>query len=308
LDYSDRFKNITFDVPKLICEDALKRYPKCTLNETINQCFLSSQTIIIKNYVGKIKGRKRASLNLNPKLHIMDQLIPESITHIITYVPLTKFIIPNRITYLNINYNPIGTIFNCAKHIPLSVTHLTFGNDFESSIINIPSHLKYLKINDLGFFHILKLEKIPTLEYLSINHVFETHEIYPLVKTLKIIHGRDRINIKKSFPNVTHLTFYSLYFIYLINIPQTVTHLSFGKNFNYQVGDIPHHVTHLKFGHNFNRKISIHPECVSVIFGKTFNKPIKPESLGHLDYLKLSSEYKFMDDIRQFFKGRLDIY
>jgi hypothetical protein len=293
LDYSDRFRNITFGIwDKSIYKNSLKRYPQLTFNEMISLCFKSSQTITIKTCVGiRVVKCNWTNLNLDRKLNFMYQLIPKSITHY----------------NFDFNYGPGSQEFNCVKYVPLSVTHLTFGINFISTIINIPIHLKYLKINSADWFNIVKLGKIPTLEYLSVRHDFVTDEIYPLVKILKINRGRPSIDIEKSFPSVTHLTIYKPFF-YPNDIPQSLKFLYLHNCHNICMDIMPHHVTHLKFDHNFNRNVNINPECVSIIFGKTFNQPIKPESLGHLGYLKLSSEYKFMDDVRQFFKGTLDIY
>jgi hypothetical protein len=300
LDYSNRFKNITFSIwDKTIYENSLKRFPQITFNEMISLCFESSQTINIKRCVGiRVVKCNWQSLNLDRKTNFMLQLIPKSITHY----------------NFDFYYGPGKQIFDCTKYIPSFVTHLTFNNKFISFVINFPSNLKYLKICNMDIFEVRilnifpKIGKIPNLEYLSVKRAFSTNEIYPFVKKLKTNFELSNIDIKKSFPNITHLTIHNYLFFNLNSIPQSVTHLSFKECFHKYINFVPHHITHLKVDHFFDGKININPECTSIFFGKKFNQSIKQESLEHLSYLKLSSEYEFMDDIRQFFKGTLDIY
>lgn len=134
-------------------------------------------------------------------------------------------------------------------NIPLSVTHLHFGNHF-----NQP----------------LKPGDIPN----SVTHLYLGHHFNQPLKAGDIP------------ASVTHLRFGHMFNCFFDHVPESVTHLTFGHRFNYFYA-IPSSVTHLTFGHNFNQPIDgkIPKHVTHLKFGKDFNQLLNgciPESVKHL--------------------------
>ena len=148
------------------------------------------------------------------------------------------------------------------------ITHLTFDDNFDQPIINIPNTVKYLTF---GFYF-----------NRSINNVIPNGVIH-------LIFGcKFNLIIRDTIPNsVTHLTFGCKFYVSKMDIiPNSVTHLTFGCSINeskkhydkfyLMMNAIPDSVTHLTFGYYFNAIINnIIPNSIThLTFGYYFNQSI----------------------------------
>ena len=127
---------------------------------------------------------------------------------------------------------------NCPRNLPNSITHLTFGMNFNQSVNNLPNSITHLTFG--SYFD------------QSVGH-----------------QGCEDINCPRNLPNsITHLIFGFNFNQSVNNLPNSITHLIFGYNFNQSVNNLPNSITHLTFGYYFNqladnlpitvKKITIH--------------------------------------------------
>jgi len=148
---------------------------------------------------------------------------------------------------------------------PKSLTHLTFGEDFNQSI-------------DLS-----KLDSLIQLDFGGISNDKDVNlsNLVPLTLThLKFGYKFNKEVDLSNFISLSHLEFGS-YFdqVFLNDFPKSLTHLTFGYNFNQSI-DLSNLVslTHLKFGNKFNQEVNSFPKSLTHLdLGGNFNK-----SIGHL--------------------------
>ena len=163
--------------------------------------------------------------------------------------------IPSSVRYLTINSLKI------TKPIPNFITHLTFGNNFNSP---------------------LELGSIPdSVTHLTFGNNFNK-----------------KISIGVLPESITHLTFGKRYKcpLEIGVIPESVTHLTFGDNFNSEIykGILPINLTHLVLGKSYNRNLSMGSlpfGMVYIKFGKKYYGPklydgIIPETVTELEFGK----------------------
>lgn len=131
--------------------------------------------------------------------------------------------------------------------IPPSVTHLTFGGDFNEDIHGIiPNSVTHLTFGDC--FNQSVLGNIPD----SVTHLAFGFSFNQELRNLKIDWKHPLDKPAKSIPkNVTHLRFGDQFNQCIFGcIPNGVTHLTFGQNFDQDIsGCIPVTVTHLIYPH-----------------------------------------------------------
>jgi hypothetical protein len=170
------------------------------------------------------------------------------------------------------------SIFNQFVKLPMSLTHLTFGNNFNRDVL-LPMTLTHLTFGD-------EFNRVVLLPISLIHLTFGYNFNQPVKLPINLTHltfGYD-FNYKVSLPpNLTHLTF-SNYFNRVVKLPMSLTHLTFGYAFNKKVS-LPMSLTHLTFGDHFNRVVSLPMSLTHLTFGYAFNK--KVDIPLKLKYLKL---------------------
>lgn len=151
-------------------------------------------------------------------------------------------------------------------YLPNSLTHLTFGNEFNQNIsyIQFPENLTHLTFGNEFNQRITNVRFPENLTHLTFGKYFNQ-------------------------PITTNVTF-----------PSTLTHLTFGNNFNQNISRIrfPESLTHLTFGNEFNNGFNrgnvqtftytFPSNLIHLTFGTEFNQNITnvtfPESLTHLTF------------------------
>ncbi len=102
--------------------------------------------------------------------------------------------------------------------LPNSITHLTFGNNFNKSINKLPSSITHL---EFGNNFNRPVNNLPN----SITH---------------LTFGNNFEQSVDNLPNlITHLTFGHWFNLLVNNLPNSITHLTFGERFNKCVDNLP---------------------------------------------------------------------
>jgi hypothetical protein len=184
--------------------------------------------------------------------------LPDSITHLKLGYNFNQYILklPLNLTRLTLGgYNKpldclpdglkilnLGNSFNCPIEgsIPNSVTHLTFGREFDQEIRRPFQDSTY--------------SKPFVLKYLKFGENYNSISIIPYT--------------------VTHLVF-GFEFNQDITIPSKCTHITFGYAFNRPIDDLPPSITDPVLGYKFNQPIKHLPlKLNSLICGNQFDQPI----------------------------------
>lgn len=167
--------------------------------------------------------------------------IPKSVTHLVLHNSVIKNVQLPFLTHLT--WDPIGDI---EDDVPISVTHLTLGPNFDLKMLRrIPSSVTNLTLDGNK-----KPIKIPS----SITHLTFGDNFNQIIE-----------NIIPS--SVTHLTFGFHFNKPIANtIPSSVTHLTFGYHFNHLIANnIPSSVIHIKFGNQFEQSLDTLPLSIKEI-------------------------------------------
>jgi hypothetical protein len=131
---------------------------------------------------------------------------------------------------------------NCPRNLPNSITHLTFGSDFDQQVDYLPNSITHLTFGE-NFNQ-------------PVGH-----------------QGCEDINCPRNLPNsITHLKFGRDFNQSVNNLPNSITHLTFGRFFNQPVDYLPNSITHLTFGKKFNQKVDILPLFLQQIKINSNNK------------------------------------
>jgi hypothetical protein len=154
-----------------------------------------------------------------------------------------------------------GPLFNQPLQegdVPQGVETLTFGRDFNSSLLHMPDTVKTLKF---GYRFNQPLDGISQgVETLTFGTYFDESLLHMphTVKTLMFGY-----NFKQSLEGISPVV-ETLEFGYdfnqpLAHIPHTVKTLTFGSNFHQPLTYLPRTVTHLTVGHYFNHLLPTRP-------------------------------------------------
>ncbi len=165
-------------------------------------------------------------------------IIQKSDDEVITIGPTTN------VTHAELHVNhPLDSV-----GLPRSLTHLTFGKDFNCPIDSA--------LNDLVNLTFLK---------------FSTQFDQP---------------IQRLPPRLIHLCFGPFFNKPLPSLPLSLQCLMFGSSFNQRIPELPllDKLSHLVFDHDFNQLIDLPKNLISLSFGFCFNQPINflPHKLRHL--------------------------
>uniref|UniRef100_A0A6C0C5Z2 F-box domain-containing protein n=1 Tax=viral metagenome TaxID=1070528 RepID=A0A6C0C5Z2_9ZZZZ len=177
------------------------------------------------------------------------------------------------VTHLKIQSNFRGPIM-----IPQSVTHLTFGTQFDNPIGKQLSSttLTHLVFND---YFDQSVDNLPE----SLTHlVFGGEFISPNVLTVNGFFNWKDIYAGGSFDRS------------IDNLPKTLMFLSLGCDFNTPIKNLPSSLTYLNLGNEFNQSIKniLPPTLIYLILGDEFRRSIKnriPQSVIHLSISFTSS-------------------
>jgi len=202
--------------------------------------------------------------------------IINSVTHLqIMCIPRNQYVIPPSVTHLMVD-----TIYDIlpglAIHCHTTVTHLTFGHNYNSFMKNMPLSITHLKFgNRFNRFIVGKIK--PMVTYLEFGRDFNQ-------------------SIIDAIPgSVTQLMFGDSFDQPIIGaIPKSVTHLVFGDSFNQPIiGAIPKSVTHLVFGNSFNQSIlgAIPDSVIHLAFGNSFDQLVPGAMPSSVTCLKLGSRF-----------------
>ncbi len=177
-------------------------------------------------------------------------------------------LLPSSITHLTFGYN-----FNqLVDDLPPSITHLRFGGCFNRCVDHLPPSIRHLKF---GFYFNQTVEKLPpSITHLKFGFYFNQ-------------------TVEKLPSSITHLKF-GFYFNQTVEkLPSSITHLKFGRYFVQEANNLPPGLKHLQFGDCFNRDIKLPPSITHIVFGQSFTKTfgILPSvthavfhnSIGYLD-------------------------
>jgi hypothetical protein len=144
---------------------------------------------------------------------------------------------------------------NCPRNLPNSITHLTFGYDFNKRVDNLPNSITHLT---LGFEFNKPFNNLPnSITHLTFGGFFNKPVGHQ---------GCGDIKCPRNLPNsITHLAFGGAFNNSIDNLPNSITHLTFGMLFNEPANNLPNSITHLSFGYNFNQKLDNLPINVQEI-------------------------------------------
>ncbi len=155
------------------------------------------------------------------------------------------------------------------NNLPKSLTHLTFGYEFNQSVDNLPNTVTHLTF---GFHFNHSIDKLPkNLTHLTFGFMFN-----------KPIH-----NLPEG---LTHLEFGSHFNLPINNLPNGLTHLTFSGYFNQLVDNLPNNLTHLKFGIYFYKLVDLN-NCKKLVQVQVqaeeqkklfINKPDNCELITHM--------------------------
>lgn len=221
---------------------------------------------IIKKY--KIKNLKLIITD-NYECDFISNLKLESLT-IDNKFNYTIKNLPKIFTKLKLLYN---TDLTTITNLP-SITHLTFGDDFNKPVDNLPNSITHLTF---GEFFNKSVDNLPN----SITH---------------LTFGANFNKSVDKLPNsITHLTFDVCFIKSVDKLPSSITHLTFGEFFNKPVDKLPNSITHLTFGFDFNQPVDKLPNSIKCLkFGSSFDQSLDklPNSLTHLTF-----DYSFENPI-----------
>jgi len=241
--------------------------------------------------------------NYLPHLHY-----PQSIKHMIIDFGLFDDHIkslPKNITHLRI----IGLgnpEFACP--LPLTLTHISFGNYYNTKIITWPPEIIHIDFGDQYNIPVINLPKTVKRLIFGNNFNQSLDELPSGITHIKL--GK---NFTKQLPNfnmLTHLNVFNLiagrmcvipitvsHIVIQLTIPElsnNITHIIFGENFNDEVDNLPLSVINIKFGYLFNKRVDNLPsQLTHITFGKRFNKEIGklPKGLTHLSFGRYRSDF-----------------
>ena len=241
---------------------------------------------IVKRIISYLPTKSKLNLLSISKFHYNLTLVfSDEPIHLNRIIGLPCF---NKFT--NIIINDTDDIPNNATHLtfinipnrskktlpPKTVTHLSFGKNFNQQII----------INSNNVTHLT----------FGINFNQQITKTIPNSVTHLTFGRKFNQSITNDIPNsVTHLTF-GFYFDQPIkkSIPNNVTHLIFGALFNQPIKNaIPNSVIHLTFGLFFNQSIinAIPNSVIQLTFGLFFNQPITFSNIKFVRKLTVPKRY-----------------
>ncbi len=203
----------------------------------------------------------------------------------------------------------------CLQPIPSTVTYVTFCNDFNRSVDNLPSSILHIRFQNYNqrVDHLppnLKSIKFgqtfnqpidclpPTVESIRFKGSAFDHPIDRLPSSLTLLkmnlsrHPVDRLppnllylQLGQGFnrsvcnlpPKLKHLTFFGNEFNQTVdNLPFTLTRIHFSDHFNNSVDHLPPGLTHLRFGIFFNQRVDNLPKTLTYLtFGTNFDQTVE---------------------------------
>ena len=183
------------------------------------------------------------------------------------------------------------------EKIPLSITRVTFDNDFYGKII-IPKHIKYVKC---GFLFSCRSE-IFASDLLELSHIdlgYKHNKIHKLSRNIKhltlgMFHN-ENIDKLKLLNKLEYLKCGQRFNKDVDNLPNSLVTLILGRDFNQKINNLPKNLKTLILGDEFNQEVCNLPDNIETLkFGFCFNKPINmlPNNI-----IKLELGYCFNQDI-----------
>ena len=139
---------------------------------------------------------------------------------------------------------PKNNIIFGGDDLSSSLTHLTFGTNFNKPVDNLPENLTHLT---LGY----KFDQL--VDHLPKNL---THLIFGKCFNRKVN------NLPKT---VTHLIFDNYFNKKVDNLPDSLTHLTLGNHFNSPIDNLPNMLRYLTLGGNFNQEVKNLPVLMEEI-------------------------------------------
>jgi len=209
--------------------------------------------IITDNYeCDFLSQMKLDSLTIDNKLKYSMKNLPKTFTKLtlLYNTDLTAITNLDSITHLT-----FGDDFNKSiDHLPNSITHLTFGNSFNQSIDKLPNSITHLTF---GVCFNKSVDNLPN----SITHL-----------TFGEFFNKSVDHLPNS---ITHLTFDICFIKSVNNLPSSITHLTFGDFFDNPVDNLPKSLEYLTFGHDFNHPVDNLPKSIKYLkFGSSFDQSL----------------------------------
>jgi len=217
---------------------------------------------------------------------------------------------------------PKESILTSANTFPASLTHLTFGDDFNGPVddLELPASLTHLTFGVIFNQRIRRIELLASLTYLKVggDKSIENLKLPASLTHLVLGHGGhgpvatiEDLNLPDS---LTHLEFSLRQSIETLKLPASLTHLTFGTYFNQPVEnlELPASLTHLVIGERVSgstvgslklpaslthlevggfqpiEHLNLPASLTHLTFGTYYNQPIDqitlPASLTHLQF------------------------
>ncbi len=183
------------------------------------------------------------------------------------------------------------------------LTHITFGDDFNSSLDYLPPRLTHLT---LGYCFDQPVDNLPnTLAHLVFGSHF-TQNVDKLPKSLvHLVLGRDFDQPIDKLPTCLRYIKFGFYFNHSVDmLPDSLNDIIFGCKFNKSVDKLPPNLIRVVFGRHFNQSIGKLPASVKYLsLDKNFDQQVDvfPPSLTHLtlrhNMLNYADEAPFLTHI-----------
>ena len=219
-------------------------------------------------------------------------------------MPIKKYYIinklePNTINYINFNKlkkirlnhdinEDITILNNC-----LSITHIIFGNDFNTSIDNLNLNLIFLYFGDNYDQPINKIYE--NLQYLYFSRNFSNKLVaQPKLKVLKLGCFYNKFLDFTDFKYLEYLTLGFQYNQPITNLPDRLKYLKLGRNFkNILPCVFPKSMRYLILNTNYNKSINIPLNLRYLNLGIRYNHKIDFSLLCNLKILQFSQCYSY---------------
>jgi len=138
------------------------------------------------------------------------------------------------------SYSRLGYLFELHfQHFPASLTHLTFGSNFNHIVHNLPTTITHLTF--VGWYD-APVDYLPS----SITHLTFGYHFNQ--------------NVDHLPHSLKSLVFGSCFNKPVNNLPVSLTTIVFGKFFNQDISKLPASIQHITLGPSFNHPVNILPQ------------------------------------------------
>jgi hypothetical protein len=195
-----------------------------------------------------------------------------------------KVLSPRRVVLLNFPSEQLCTLST------LPLTHITFGDDFDHHIDNLPLSLSHLTLGN-NFNHPVD-HLPPSLLHLTIGLNF-TQPIDHLPPQLTSLTFTMRKEFDESHFNLP-----------VDHLPPSLTQLHFAKVFNQAVDHLPPALTHLLVVRSFNKPVDHLPQSLTHLAFERINLAHKPDRVD----IRLNRKFRvIMSEVREFHRNWYNI-